>query len=667
MKIDIIEINNFRLLKSFSIKLENVLSLVIGKNNTGKTSFLSLLNKFLKHNTNTFSFDDFNIQIQEKLKDIIDDKIKLEDNPICISLKMFITYDKSDNLENISNLFLDLSPSDNILVIEFKYGLEEDSLSQLKLDYETFQKEFDNKDIYDFLNRNHKSYFKLSKRVVDNYNEKLFKDLDDNQNQLNKIINFQYIGAKRDVVNVEGDKALSKLSYKFFKSTKSAKTTDISDLQKQLIKTDLLLNDTYEKIFKDIIKNVKKFSYSKKESQLQVRSNLEEINVLKENTSVVFEQEGHYLPEDYNGLGYMNLFSMIFSIHIILDSFKKKNSESEKPADINLLFIEEPEAHTHPQMQYVFIKNIKNLLSSEGEELNNLQTIISTHSSHITSQSDFNDIKYFLREKSNVIVKNISELQGKYGTRDIDKLNFQFLKQYLTLNRAELFFTDKLILIEGDTERILLPAMMQKIDLENIKSDGYTPLLSQNISITEVGAYSHIFEKFIDFLSIKTLIITDIDSVKPNASGQACPVNEGTHTSNASIKYFLNPKSLNNLTSLNFKDKVLAKKGDKWESNENGNLNIAYQVKENAYHARSFEDAFISINLDFLKNKRALFNSLKNINELEKTPTDYYNIANDCIKKKTNFASDILYFSGEMFSEWTIPQYIKEGLEWLLK
>jgi len=37
-------------------------------------------------------------------------------------------------------------------------------------------------------------------------------------------------------------------------------------------------------------------------------------------------------------------------------------TEEEQPADINLLFIEEPEAHTHPQLQYVFIKNIKELL-----------------------------------------------------------------------------------------------------------------------------------------------------------------------------------------------------------------------------------------------------------------------------------------------------------------
>jgi predicted ATP-dependent endonuclease of OLD family len=58
----------------------------------------------------------------------------------------------------------------------------------------------------------------------------------------------------------------------------------------------------------------------------------------------------------------MNLFAMVFNLHLIFDSFKKIHVEHENQADINLLFIEEPEAHTHPQMQYVFIKNIKTLL-----------------------------------------------------------------------------------------------------------------------------------------------------------------------------------------------------------------------------------------------------------------------------------------------------------------
>ncbi|MBK6839988.1 MAG: AAA family ATPase [Bacteroidetes bacterium] len=50
----------------------------------------------------------------------------------------------------------------------------------------------------------------------------------------------------------------------------------------------------------------------------------------------------------------MNLISMIFEIEILVQDFKR--DKDKKPADINLLSIEEPEAHTHPQMQYVFIK-----------------------------------------------------------------------------------------------------------------------------------------------------------------------------------------------------------------------------------------------------------------------------------------------------------------------
>ena len=38
-----------------------------------------------------------------------------------------------------------------------------------------------------------------------------------------------------------------------------------------------------------------------------------------------------------------------------------------------------------------------------------------------------------------------------------------------------------------------------------IASSTFLPLLSQNISIIEVGAYSQIFEKFIEFLGIKAM------------------------------------------------------------------------------------------------------------------------------------------------------------------
>ncbi len=65
MQINQIKIKNFRLLQDFTIDLDKIMSLVIGKNNTGKTSLLSLLDRFLRGNQNNFTFHDFNIPFKE--------------------------------------------------------------------------------------------------------------------------------------------------------------------------------------------------------------------------------------------------------------------------------------------------------------------------------------------------------------------------------------------------------------------------------------------------------------------------------------------------------------------------------------------------------------------------------------------------------------------------
>ena len=670
-----IKVQNFRLLKNFSIDLEEDLSLIIGKNNTGKTSLLSLLERFLFGKQNTFTFHDFNIEFQGNIENTLNKNITKEDYiNLGINLKIYIEYLKSDNLGNLSDLILNLAPEENFLILSFSYVLEYDKYSRLKQDYKKFKDKFENKSVLEFLVKNHKQYFSIHKNVVEYNHEENKIEIKDEQ--ISKIISLKTISAKRDVANEEGanagsNKTLSKLSYKFFNSLNKSESTDVSDLQVKLVETDDKLNETYEKTFEKVANDINKFSYSSNESQISVKSNLEEMNILQENTSVVYKQGDKELPEDYNGLGYMNLFVMVFNLHLIFDSFKKIHVEHENQADINLLFIEEPEAHTHPQMQYVFIKNIKTLLAEGKNGLNNLQTIISTHSSHITSQSTFDDIKYFFKEPSNgVICKNLFDLKNQYGTKDLERKNFQFLKRYLTLNKSELFFAEKTVFIEGDTERILLPAMMKKIDDENKNDKSYIPLLSQNISIVEVGAYSHIFDSFLSFLGIKTLIITDIDSI--GSDKKKCRVAVGSATSNASIKHFLKDKEFNELKTLNhaskiLSNKILSKKDSVWVNDENGLICIAYQMEQDDYHARSFEDAFISINISFIESNKDSFKSLKNRKKIKETPPNFYDIADNCIDKKPLFATDILYYSGEDYTEWQVPDYIKEGLVWLSK
>ncbi|HFK5519861.1 TPA: AAA family ATPase [Elizabethkingia anophelis] len=690
MKIKKIEVENFRLLKTFSIDLENELSLVIGKNNTGKTSILSVLDKFINEKSK-FSYDDFNIDFKNELEGLIKSAdIPDEFLPKGIKLKIYIEYNDTDDLSNVSRVLMDLDPDNNNIVLGFEYTVIYDDFFKIKADYAVFEasekaknvkkKEYKPRELKDFLKQNLEAYFKIHKfsfeydTATNKITETKPIDLISENINLKDIISFKYISARRDVTNKEKENTLSKQTSSLYKKKEdsSDKTQATEDFKDQLSETDSTLSDIYKDLFKDVIKKVQDFGGVKlNDTDIAIISTLQHRELLEGNTTVVYTHDDHKLPEHYNGLGYMNLISMIFEIEILVQDFKK--DKDKKPADINLLIIEEPEAHTHPQMQYVFIKNIKKLLGEgikRDDGINRpLQYIITTHSSHIVADSDFDDIKYLKAiTKNDVTAKNLKDLRAQY---DADPKQYQFLKQYLTISRAEIFFADKAILIEGDTERILIPTFMRKVDLEEAarlkaagNDDTFLPLLSQNISTIEVGAYSQIFEKFIDFLGIRSLILTDIDAIKvtgQNAKGQddwgACPVNEGTKTSNSAINHFLSAVTWNNLKALPVGDRTIVI--------GSSTICICYQQEENTYHARSFEDAFIHLNRAFVKENKDTFQGIKNASDFDDDAKSPYDLADKCVKKKTHFALDILYHSDEKFSNWNIPAYIKNGLLWL--
>lgn len=679
MKITKLTVKNFRLLRDFQIDLEENLSLVIGKNNSGKTSLLAVLEKFLSQEQNSFTLNDINLLAQNELKERLDADDFSEGDHTGISLKMYIAYDETDNLKNISHMMLNLNPEENFIVLSFEYRIKPEAMQRLKSDFAAFQADLDddqkpNKNILYFLTKRHSAYFELKVKALEYNNEANGIDIQDKR-AISKVVSFKMIRAKRGVTNPaasvrSGDKALSKLSAQYYEKVSDARTENenTKKLRKQLGETDDQLTKIYEGLFKEVIGKVKRFGGIKEdESKIRILSTLEEKNILKENTSVFYDHDLQTLPEDYNGLGYLNLIAMIFEVEVIISDFKKKKNEFEEPSDINLLFIEEPEAHTHPQMQYVFIKNIKNLLDEERNGVNDgveisLQTIISTHSCHITAESDFDDIKYFYRQSGNeVVAKNLSTLKEQYAD---DPKQYQFLTQYLTLNRAEMFFADKVILIEGDTERILFPALMRKIDNEHGDPD-IIDLCSQNISVVEVGAYSQIFEKFIIFIGIKTLIVTDLDGV--DKDGKPCRVAQAESYSNSALKYFLKGETLKNLKAKTDLELSLTYSSEdaEWKQSEDGLLHIVYQQKEDDYEARSFEDAFIQLNRGFIKNSKDSFKGLKNRDYFDDANRDSYDLAENCIIKKTHFALDILYYSDEDYSNWEIPSYIENGLLWL--
>lgn len=676
MKIKKIYVQNYRLLKDFSLELKNDLSLIVGKNNCGKTSVLSVLEKiFNKNSSNTLTWEDISLshrkEIYEKVKLFSDISEKDWEPILGTSLQIWIQYSEIDSYQNIQTFMMDLNPDNNFIILEFTYIIPIQKLRDLNLQVSDFIDDFSR--FESFMKKNMSKLFEMQIYSL-GYNpstQKLIEEKSDllEMKDVHKIIKVRGISASREVSNKENNHSLSKTSNRFYKLNNGEDIDSNANnlLKSAILKADETLTKAYsgddssEGIFTPVFERVKRFGGNDSEAELAIHSSLSEKDILSNNTTLYYKHDDSLLPETYNGLGYLNLYGIIFEIETVMADIK------QDPADINLVYIEEPESHTHPQLQYIFIKNIKDLLKVHDDELkargdtSGVQTLITTHSSHIVSDCSFDDLIYFKRDNGTAVSKAFNSLKEEYGD---EQLGYKFVKQYLTLNSSELFFADKVICVEGDTERILIPTMMQKVDIANPinKASNTMPLLSQNISIIETGAHSQVFRKLFDFLGIKVLIITDIDPANKNENNRmnSCSAVDATSTTNTSIKSFFDisgDEIFSIVTQKSFAEKI----------SSDDRIRIAYQIPEddNGYQPASFEDAFIGLNKEFIiKHKDGLieFEALKNFDDGE--IEDFYEFARNKVNKKSAFASSLLYFEDEE-NTWKVPNYISEGLLWL--
>ena len=674
MKIKKINIQNYRLLKDFSLELKSELSLIVGKNNCGKTSVLSILEKVINKRS-SLTWEDINLNhrkvIFENIKKVSDTSDSELESILGINLQIWIQYSEEDSYQNIQPFMMDLNPDNNFIILEFTYIIPIQKLRDLNLQVSGFIDDFSKFEL--FMKKNMSKLFEMQIYSLgyNPYTQKLTEEKSDllEMKDVHKIIKVRGISASREVSNKENNHSLSKTSNQFYKLNNGQDIDSNANnlLRSAILKADETLTKAYsgddsnEGIFTPVFERVKRFGGHDSEAELAIHSSLSEKDILSNNTTLYYKHDDSLLPETYNGLGYLNLYGIIFEIETVMADIK------QDPADINLVYIEEPESHTHPQLQYIFIKNIKDLLAEHVKELKekssacDIQSLITTHSSHIVSDCDFDDLIYFKRNNGTATAKAFNSLKEEYGT---DRLGYKFVKQYLTLNSSELFFSDKVICIEGDTERILLPTMMKKVDVANPVQQNSTimPLLSQNISIIETGAHSQVFRKLFEFLELRILIITDIDPVKKKKNGRltSCSAQKATSTSNSSIKNFFDISGDNNFLAVSnkrFEDKI----------NSDNSIRIAYQIgdPESSYQPASFEDAFISLNSQFiLDNKENLieYEALKSFSKSD--IYDLYHFARDKVNKKSAFASSLLYFEDDQ-NTWKVPKYISEGLLWL--
>lgn len=118
---------------------------------------------------------------------------------------------------------------------------------------------------------------------------------------------------------------------------------------------------------------------------------------------------------------------------------------------LKLSLIEEIEAHIHPQAQI----NLINFLDKHSAAMG-FQNIVSTHSNSIASKVNLNNL---------IICKDGKAFPLKHTLTKLDSGDYQFLERFIDDTKANLFFACGLIIVEGDAENLLIPAFAQYIGL----------------------------------------------------------------------------------------------------------------------------------------------------------------------------------------------------------
>lgn len=659
MKLRHIKIKNFRLLSDVDLDLEDLTTVVVGRNNSGKTSLSEVIRRLLADGTPQFQLEDFSSACYEDFPLAWEARSNGEHDDIVrallpyIELQLTFQYDPNQpQLGPLGPFVIDLDPDCTEALVAVRYELKDGQLSQL----------FDGFPPTPLSAEARLTFFRtLRDRITANYATRIWaEDPNDAGNQrrlppnaVKGVVKTGFINAQRgldDVTSRESD-VLAKTVELLF-ATASSASADTADKQIADSLTEAVqgiqsqIDTNFGGQLKGLIPALKSFGYPGLGNQeLHTETLLDVRKLLSNFTKVRYAgYSGVALPESYNGLGARNL---IFILLQLAGFYKAYRAEATAPG-VHLIFIEEPEAHLHPQMQEVFIRQLAKtaqLLVDSTEEKSPwpVQFVVSTHSSHVANEAGFESIRYFLGRDvpggqpgvRQTLIKDLR--RGLDGVSEPDK---KFLHQYMTLTRCDLFFADKAILVEGLSERLLLPVLVRKLE----EAEPNSPKLSsQYVTTIEVGgAYAHLFFKLLHFLELRSLIITDIDAVE-KAGGSACEVHKGTYSSNACLKAWFSDDDPFTLAGL------LAK-GEAEKINKRNR--IAYQCPEaeGGPCGRTFEDAFILSN-------RALFGLTGHTKEeLEVAARSKAGAF-----KKSDFA--LRYAIEER--EWNAPKYLVEGVRWL--
>ena len=726
MKISFVQIQNFRKLKNCKINFGDQNTLFVGPNNSGKTSAMEALVKMF--NKSGINFNDITVSNHKAINEIGRMIIEKQSNPDEIELKwdhllpaIDIWIEVLNNeMQYVANLIPNLDWDEGLIGVRLL--LQPDRPEKMYSDYiEKYSKarELENKasetgknikiwpiNFCDYMKSKMNEIFKIKLYILDALkidNEKdipqeIDYEMETVFDSLQNIIKVDVIEAQRGFHDPDtnlkeiASRSLSAQLRNYYNNhldpEKSPTEEDLNILQAMEKAKDAFDENLAEK-FKDALDEVENMGYPGiNNPKIIIESKIDAMEALKHESAIQYEvphdntiKEIYHLPEQYNGLGYQNLISMIFKLITFRDEWIKPSmrNKEDKIEPIHLVLIEEPEAHLHMQVQQVFIKEAYKVLT-ESEFLKDntnftTQLVITTHSSHIVKEIDFCDLRYFKRLPADkehqiptTIVIDLSKVFSTNNEEDPENQTRRFASRYLKTTHCDIFFADAIILVEGVAENMLLPHFIHS---------KYPKLNQMYISILEInGRHSHRLKKLIETIGIDTLIVTDLDTASSEGKHAAVEPkrNENQITTNYSItNWIMHEKQIDFLLDNDNESKVILA-----DNEFNSSIRIAYQIpieinyndeKKEALTS-TFEDSIIYSNLELFKNiedKELYLNIISNIIKsatgFEDMHSKIYEEIRKTSFKKAEFALDLIYLIDP--EKIVVPNYIDDGLNWL--
>lgn len=194
----------------------------------------------------------------------------------------------------------------------------------------------------------------------------------------------------------------------------------------------------------------------------------------------------HPLELAEGGLGYNNLLYMAVLLAAL--------AEPADPDSLRVLLVEEPEAHLHPQLQDLLMRCL------EDEAGGGTQVIVTSHSPNFASAARVERLTVLARVSDDGPA--VARCPRDFG---LSERQLAYLRRFLDVTKAALFFARGVILVEGVAEQLLVPVIAERLG---------RPLAASGVAVINVGGVA--FSPFTDLfggdkLPYRLAVVSDDD------------------------------------------------------------------------------------------------------------------------------------------------------------